>query len=60
MRGYHAYQVAVVGEELACQLVSASDRYAVAVIEGGVIIGHLPRKIPKVCSLFLTRGGSIS
>ena len=35
------------------------DRYAVAVIKDGVIIGHLPRKVSRVCSLFLRRGGSI-
>ena len=65
MRGYHVYPdiwVAVVGEELACEKepTNVSDRYAVAVIKGGVIIGHLPRKISKICSLFLRRGGSIS
>ena len=50
--------VAAVGEELACERepTNTSDRYAVAVVKGGVIIGHLPRKI---CSLFL-RGGTIS
>ena len=30
-----------------------------AVVKDGVIIGHLPRKISKICSLFL-RGGTIS
>ena len=28
--------------------------------QDGDIVGHLPRKISKVCSLFLRRGGSIS
>ena len=52
----------MVGEELACERepTNALDRYAVAVIKGGVFIGHLPRKLSKVCSLFLRRGGSIS
>ena len=25
----------------------------------GVVIGHLPRKLSKICSLFIRRGGSI-
>ena len=32
---------------------------AVAVLKEETIIGHLPRKMSKVCSLFLRRGGSI-
>ncbi len=36
-----------------------ADRYAVAVLKQGTAIGHLPRKISKVCSLFLRRRGSI-
>ena len=35
------------------------DRYAVAVVRQGVIVGHLPSKISKVCSIFIRRGGSI-
>ena len=36
-----------------------ADRYAIAVLKQETIIGHLPRKISKVCSLFLRSGGSI-
>ena len=36
-----------------------ADRYAVAVLKQETIIEHFPRKISKVCSLFLRRGGSI-
>ena len=32
---------------------NSTDRYAVAVKKDGTIIGHLPRKISRVCSLFL-------
>ena len=32
---------------------------AVAVLKSGIIIGHLPRKISTLCSIFLRRGGSI-
>ena len=34
------------------------DRYSVAV-KKGVVIGHLPRKVSRLCSLFLWRGGTI-
>ena len=65
VRGYHVYQsvwTAVIGEELFCdrEPTNTSDRYAVAIMKGGVIIGHLPRRISKLCTLFLRRGGSLS
>ena len=28
------------------------DQYAVAVIRSGLVVGHLPKKISRVCSLF--------
>ena len=34
------------------------DRYAVAVVKG-TVVGHLPKKISKISSLFLRRGGYI-
>ena len=51
-----------IGEQLECarEPLNDSDRYAVAVIKDSVTIGHLPRKISRVCSLFLQRGGSIT
>ena len=63
VRGYHVYQEvweAAVDEVLACerQPRNAADRYAVSV-KDGTIIGHLPRKMSHVCSLFLRRGGMI-
>ena len=65
VRGYHVYKdiwAAAVGERLTCsrEPSNASDRYAVAVIKDRMTIGHLPRKISKVCSVFLRRGGFIS
>ena len=36
------------------------DPFAVAVVRSGVILGHVPRKISSVCSMFLRRGGTIS
>ena len=35
------------------------DQYAVAVIRSGLVVGHLPKTISRVCSLFLRRGGTI-
>ena len=62
IRGYHVYKEtwrAAIGEELECDREpgNSCDRYAVAVKRSGVVIGHLPRKVSRVCSLFLRRGG---
>ena len=58
---YHVYKEiweAAVGEILMCEREprNTADRYAVAVKKGRTIIGHLPRKVSRVCSLFLQRG----
>ena len=63
--GYHVYKTvweATVGEVLVCEREpkNSSDRYAVAVKNEGTIIEHLPRKLPRVCSLFLRRGSTQS
>ena len=60
MRGYHVYKdiwEANVGEELECvrERRNEKDRYAVAVVKNDTIIGHLPRKISKVCSFFFKK-----
>ena len=65
MRGYHVYKdrwAVAVGELLTCsrEITNASDRYVVAVIKNRMTIGHLPRKMCRVCSIFLRRGGLIS
>ena len=33
-----------------------ADRFAVAVMKGGTVVGHIPR---NVCSIFIRKGGSI-
>ena len=64
IRGYHVYKEvweAVVEESLVCEREpeNASDRYVVAVKKPpGTIIGNLPRKVSRVCLLFLQWGGS--
>ena len=65
VRGYHIYRdvwTATDREVLTCQRESHNpkDRYAVAVKKDEITIGHLPRKVSCVCSLFLRRGGSIN
>ena len=64
IRGYHVYRdiwAAAVGEVLACEQEPRNrvDRHAVAVKKGVTVIGHLPRKMSRVCSLFLRRGRDI-
>ena len=48
-------------DQLHCQKERSNDkdRYAIAVVDDGVIVGHLPRKILLVCSLCIKRGGTI-
>ena len=49
------------GEELQCGRESGNfrDPFAVAVKKNSDIVGHVPRRISSVCSMFLHRGGSI-
>ena len=67
IRGHHIYKnnwSPVIGEVLVCKREPGNpkDRYAVAVSrqeERLTVVGHLPSKISKLCSLFIRRGGSI-
>ena len=64
VRGYHVYKHiwnATVGQCLHCQqeVGNPHDPYAVAVLETGVTVGHVPREISAVCSTFLGRQGRI-
>ena len=64
VRGYHVYQsvwCAVVGDQLSCarEPGNCRDTFAVAIIKEGVTVGHVPRNISPVCSIFLRRGGMI-
>ena len=65
VRDYHIYKDiwnAALGEELQCQRETgnSSDLYAVAVVKDSTIVGHLPRKISRICTLFMRRGGAIA
>ena len=66
VRGYHVYGEhwsAFLGEELTCQreIGNVLDRYAIAVKKDtGEIVGHVPKKISRICSWFLQHGGTIA
>ena len=54
----------LIGEKLVYMCIrepeTAMDRCTVAVIKNEEIVGHLPRKLSKVCLLFITRRDSMS
>ena len=63
VRGYHIYKdvwSAVIDEEFPCKREDGNrfDPFAVAVCNGDIVIGHVPRKISSVCSLYIRRGGN--
>ena len=56
VRGYHVYREvwdAIYGGELQCvrESTNAADRYAIAVTHEGTVVGHVPRKISRICTL---------
>ena len=58
VRGYHVYKElweAAAGEELECQRQrrDGADAYAVAAVREGTAVGHVPRRISRICSLFI-------
>ena len=62
--GHHIYKEKwdpVIGEVVQCEREprNAADRYSVAVTRGAVVVGHLPQRISRLCSLFLRWGGTI-
>ena len=69
IRGYHEYKSIwdnpSVCESLICEreVGNCYDTHAVAIkknIEGDIkTVGHIPRKISAICSIFIRRGGSI-
>ena len=64
IRGYHIYQNiwnAEVDEHFICERepLNPSDRYAVAVLKDDVVVGHLPRHLSRILSLFLLKDSTI-
>ena len=57
VRGYHVYKDiwdAVVGEEFPCRCKNGNrvDPFAVAIVRGNTVIGHVLRKILSIYSLY--------
>ena len=64
VRRHHIYKdvwSAVIDEEFSCKREDSNcfDPFAVAVCNGDIVIGHVPRKIISVCLLYIRRGGKI-
>ena len=64
VRGYHIYNnvwIPVVGETVNCEREDRNpqDPYAVGLKKDGTTVGHVPRTISCICTLFLRRGGVI-
>ena len=67
IHGYHVYGekwTAVLGEELNCEreIGNVVDRYAVAVKKPdmGETVGHVPKRISRMCSSFLQQGYALT
>ena len=63
-RGFHVYRDIwnpIEGEILDTKRENNNpmDKYAIAVIKDGVVVGHVPRKISKVVAFFLKHGGTL-
>ena len=64
VRGYHKYQYiwdAVVGEILPCNCETGNvhNPYAVSIKKGGVIVGHVPKKL-LCCVHYFCNGVALS
>ena len=65
IRGFHVYHSVwkpFIGEELCCmrELSNSQEPFSVAVMKGSIVVGHMPRKISSICSMFICKGGSIT
>lgn len=64
VRGSHVYNdiwAAVIGEVLECRRepLNVIDPFAVAVVNEDTTVGHVPRRILLICSLFLRKDSTI-
>ena len=52
---------AAIGEDLPCvrELSNSVHNYAVAIVKDSQIVGHIPKKISMICSIFIRRGGGV-
>ena len=64
IRGHHVYKdvwILVVGEDWMCQceLGYPRDPLAIFVFKDSTIVGHVPRKVSAICSMFLQMEGAL-
>ena len=65
VQGYHNYQsiwdAACNGELSSCERWPGNphDPSAVTVKKGNTVVGHVPRVISTICSIFIQKGGTI-
>lgn len=62
IRGYHIYKdvwKSSVGEQLLCEIEenNRQDSHAVAVVRTGPVVGHVPRKLSLISTLFMCQSG---
>jgi hypothetical protein len=65
VHGFHVYGASLtpcVGEilECICEFGNREDPYTVAIHKTGSTVGHVPRNISCLCTLFLRHGRTIS
>ena len=65
VRGFHVYQsvwTPIIGEVLNCVRKTSNrhDPFAVKMVKSPIgVVGHVPKYISSICSLFLRKGGTI-
>ena len=61
MRGFHVYKAVYEPSQelLTCvrEPGNVHNPYAVAMMNGNVVVGHVPRLISALCAMFITQGG---
>lgn len=62
IRGYHIYKdvwKSSVGEQLLCEIEenNRQDSHTVAVVRTGPVVGHVPRKLSLISTLFMCQSG---
>ena len=64
VRGFHIYKNVwepTIGEMLSCERDNGNSHntFAVAIKNSSKVVGHIPRFLSSICSIFIQRGGEI-
>ena len=62
VRGHHVYKsiwTPPVGEVLPTEVKDDKDVYAIAVLRGSVVVGHVPRTFSRIFYFFMRHGGTV-